>query len=120
MIAILGKQNVDYMTGKRNILKRWRVSHSSTIADHMTQAGHRIKWDHFDILATGQWKVSALSRHVYNRSLFVIFTQDDSLIWTLTRYIRVCKTGLLTKSAIDRGWKSVINSAREIIYLRYL
>ena len=38
MIAILGKQN----------------SHSSAIAEHMTQTGHRIKWDHFDILATGQ------------------------------------------------------------------
>ena len=29
-------------------------SHSSAIADHMTQTGHKIKWDHFDILATGQ------------------------------------------------------------------
>ena len=29
-------------------------SHSSAIADHITQTGHRIKWDHFDILATGQ------------------------------------------------------------------
>ena len=29
-------------------------SHSSAIADHTTQTGHRIKWDHFDILATGQ------------------------------------------------------------------
>ena len=29
-------------------------SHSSAIADHMTQTGHRITWDHFDILATGQ------------------------------------------------------------------
>ena len=29
-------------------------SHSSAIADHMTQTGPRIKWDHFDILATGQ------------------------------------------------------------------
>ena len=28
--------------------------HSSAIADHMTQTGHKIKWDHFDILATGQ------------------------------------------------------------------
>ena len=28
--------------------------HSSAIDDHMTQTGHRIKWDHFDILATGQ------------------------------------------------------------------
>ena len=29
-------------------------SHLSAIADHMTQTGHRIKWDHFDILATGE------------------------------------------------------------------
>ena len=29
-------------------------SHSSAIADHITQTGHRIKWDYFDILATGQ------------------------------------------------------------------
>ena len=29
-------------------------SHSSAIADHMTQTDHRIKWDYFDILATGQ------------------------------------------------------------------
>ena len=29
-------------------------SHSSAIADQMNQTGHRIKWDHFDILATGQ------------------------------------------------------------------
>ena len=29
-------------------------SHSSAIADHMTQTGHRTKWDHFDILATRQ------------------------------------------------------------------
>ena len=29
-------------------------SRSSAIADHMTQTGHRIKWDHLDILATGQ------------------------------------------------------------------
>ena len=54
MIAILGKQNVDYMTGKRNISERWRVTAMSAIADHMTQTYHRIKWDHFDILATGQ------------------------------------------------------------------
>ena len=29
-------------------------SHSSAIADHMTQTGYRIKWDHFGILVTGQ------------------------------------------------------------------
>ena len=28
--------------------------HLSALADHVTQTGHRIKWDHFDILATGQ------------------------------------------------------------------
>ena len=32
-------------------------SHSSAIAAHMTQTGHRIKWDHFDILATGQFDI---------------------------------------------------------------
>ena len=55
MIAILEKQNVDCMTGKRNTSEALtRNSHSSAIAGHMTQTGHRIKWDHFDILATGQ------------------------------------------------------------------
>ena len=29
-------------------------SHSSAIADHMTQTSHKIKWDYFDISATGQ------------------------------------------------------------------
>ena len=29
-------------------------SHSSAIADDITQTGHRIKWEHLDILATGQ------------------------------------------------------------------
>ena len=32
-------------------------SHSSAIADHMTQTGHRIKWDPFDILASGQFDI---------------------------------------------------------------
>ena len=27
------------------------------IADHMTQTGNRIKWDHFHILATGQSEI---------------------------------------------------------------
>ena len=46
------------MTGKVNTSTMFKAltseSHSSAIADHMTQTGHRIKWDHFDILATGQ------------------------------------------------------------------
>ena len=28
--------------------------HSSAIADHVKQTGHNIKWDHFDILASGK------------------------------------------------------------------
>ena len=35
-------------------------SHSSAIADHMTQTGHRIKCDHFDSLATTQSDILAL------------------------------------------------------------
>ena len=30
------------------------TNHASAIADHMTLTGQRIKWDHFDILATGR------------------------------------------------------------------
>ena len=28
--------------------------HSSAIADHITATGHNIKWDHFEILASGK------------------------------------------------------------------
>ena len=28
--------------------------HASAIADHVTSTGHKLKWDHFDILAKGQ------------------------------------------------------------------
>ena len=31
--------------------------HISAIVDHMAQTGHRIKWDHFHILATGQFDI---------------------------------------------------------------
>ena len=27
----------------------------AVIHDHITSTGHNIKWDHFDILATGRW-----------------------------------------------------------------
>jgi len=32
-------------------------NHAFAIADHMTLTGYRIKWDHFDILATGRSNV---------------------------------------------------------------
>ena len=44
----LEKQSAGSMTEKRS------TNHASAIADHMALTGHRIKWDHFDILATGR------------------------------------------------------------------
>ena len=37
-------------------------SHSSAIPAHMTQTGHRMKWNHFDILATGQSDIHCKSK----------------------------------------------------------
>ena len=56
MIAILGKQNVDYMTGKRNISKRWRATAIllPLLIIWPKQVTRLIKWNHFDIWATGQ------------------------------------------------------------------
>ena len=38
-----------------------KSDHSSAIADHAKTTGHGIKWDHFDILASGKtdfhWKI---------------------------------------------------------------
>ena len=31
-----------------------QVGHASAVADHSTSTGHNIKWDHFEILASGQ------------------------------------------------------------------
>ena len=31
-----------------------KSDHSSAIADHVKTTGHNIKWDHFDILASGK------------------------------------------------------------------
>ena len=32
----------------------WKNGQTSAIADHITSTGHNIKWDHFEILATGR------------------------------------------------------------------
>ena len=29
--------------------------HASVISDHVTSNGHKLKWDHFEILLKGQW-----------------------------------------------------------------
>ena len=31
-----------------------QVGHASAVADHTISTGHNIKWDHFEILATGK------------------------------------------------------------------
>ena len=31
-----------------------KIFHTSSLADHITSTGHNIKWNHFDILATGR------------------------------------------------------------------
>ena len=45
------KLNDDFMIGRLNILKD---CHSSALADHVISTGHNIKWDHFEIIATGK------------------------------------------------------------------
>ena len=49
------KQNEDSMTEK-HFKALAKSDHSSAIADHVktTATGHDIKWDHFDILASGK------------------------------------------------------------------
>ena len=32
----------------------WKNGQTSAIAGHITSTGHNIKWDHFEILATGR------------------------------------------------------------------
>ena len=50
IMAILGKQYCRLHDSKTEHFKTMTSNtHSSAIADHMTQTGHRIKWDHFDI-----------------------------------------------------------------------
>ena len=55
MNSTLAKQNEDSMTEKQNTSKlSWKIHHSSAIADRVKTTGHDIKWDHFDILASGK------------------------------------------------------------------
>ena len=43
-------------TGKLNISRPTLkvITDTSAIADHVKTTGHNIKWDHFDILASGK------------------------------------------------------------------
>lgn len=56
MNSALAKQNEDSMTEKQNISRpSLKVTiHQSISADHVKTTDHDIKWDHFDILASGK------------------------------------------------------------------
>ena len=56
MIFITVKRSDDFMTGKRNTSRPSRAKNDSksAIVDHAKTTGHNIKWDHFDILASGR------------------------------------------------------------------
>jgi len=41
------------MTEKQHFKALTKSDQTSAIADHMKTTGHNIKWDHFDILASG-------------------------------------------------------------------
>ena len=47
------KRSVVYTTEKLNIKALTKSCQTSAIADHISSIGHNIKWDHFEILATG-------------------------------------------------------------------
>ena len=47
------KRSVVYTTEKLNIKALTKSCQTSAIADHISSTGHNIKWDHFEILATG-------------------------------------------------------------------
>ena len=51
----LVKRNDDYIIGRLNILRLSpQDCHASALDDHVISTCHYIKWDHFDILATGK------------------------------------------------------------------
>ena len=44
-----------YMIGKTEHFKALTQDcHASALADHVISTGHNIKWDHFEIIATGK------------------------------------------------------------------
>ena len=60
--------NDGFMIGKPNTLAK--NDNTSAIADHVKTTGHNIKWDKFDILATGKTDYHCKIRHfIYSRNL---------------------------------------------------
>ena len=55
MVFTLVKLSEGFMIGKPNTLRpSLKMTIASAIADHVKTTGRNIKWDHFDILATGE------------------------------------------------------------------
>ena len=50
----IGETKRRFMIARLNTSSPTRNDHSSAIADHITATGHNIKWDHFEILASGK------------------------------------------------------------------
>ena len=53
------EQKLSLLAGKLSAFKRvdWeigQIGHVSAVAEHSISTGHNIKWDHFEILASGQ------------------------------------------------------------------
>ena len=53
MPSTLEKQNEDCMT-EHFSKALTNFGHASAVADHAISTGHNIKWDHFEVLASGK------------------------------------------------------------------
>ena len=60
------KLNDDYMIGRLNRVPH-NYCHASALADHLISTGHNIKWDNFEIIATGKSDLQYKSKE----SLFI-------------------------------------------------
>ena len=57
MLFTSTKLKEDYMTERLSTSKlslNSQIGHASAVAEHSISTGHNIKWDHFEILASGQ------------------------------------------------------------------
>ena len=56
MLFTSAKLKEDYMTERliEHFKALTQIGHASAVAEHSISTGHNIKWDHFEILASGQ------------------------------------------------------------------
>ena len=52
------------------------TNHGPSVADHMTLTGHRIRWDHYDILTTGRSGVHCKFTETLIRDLQPALNED--------------------------------------------